>query len=341
MTKDTPFTSAELNARVLRYDQLIPCKTAFIDAKTPGSDKKENFCLIGPGVAENPDQHIHIQIPHGFNIGAAKQPRGCKNSHHSHETEEVFMVHKGRWKFTWGEEGQDGEAVLEEGDTLSIPTNVFRGFENVGDDDGFLFCVLGKDDPGHVLWAPYVFDKAKDHGLVMLEGGGIIDTTQGQEVPAGANVAVATSKDQASALTKMSLEQMAECIVTNDEVEQARAGGMSQFSGFEEFPIIGQDADGESMPAAKINWRHGFQLRRLKVAEGAESPDFSRGEAEVIFVHKGQLKVSCEQGEVLLDEGDLFTVPKGLIRRFSNPGTGKSDVLIVRQFDQATAIQLN
>ena len=64
-------TPTQMNARIVRYGELRPCKTAFIDAHTPGSDSKENFTIIGGGVSENPDQHVHIGIPHGFNIGAA------------------------------------------------------------------------------------------------------------------------------------------------------------------------------------------------------------------------------------------------------------------------------
>jgi len=143
----TPMTlisdTNSLNAFILRHGEIVPCKTAFIDARTPGSDQKENFCLIGAGVTENPDQVVHINTPHGFDVGAARQPKGCKNSHHSHDTEEVFVVHQGQWKFTWGEDGGDGEIILNSGDTISIPTQLFRGFENVGDDNGFLLSVLG------------------------------------------------------------------------------------------------------------------------------------------------------------------------------------------------------
>ena len=53
-------TSEELEARIVRYGDLIPCKTAFIDAHTPGSDQKENFTIIGGGVSESPAQHIPI-----------------------------------------------------------------------------------------------------------------------------------------------------------------------------------------------------------------------------------------------------------------------------------------
>ncbi|MGB0493580.1 MAG: cupin, partial [Paracoccaceae bacterium] len=48
----------EITERIVRYGDLSPCKTAFIDAHTPGSDQKENFTIIGGGVSESADQHI-------------------------------------------------------------------------------------------------------------------------------------------------------------------------------------------------------------------------------------------------------------------------------------------
>ena len=99
-------TPQDLEARIVRYGDLRPCKTAFIDAHTPGSDQKENFTIIGGGVSESPDQHVHIALPHGFNIGAAGQPPRCRNSLHSHRTAEVFFVLSGRWRFFWGAGGR-------------------------------------------------------------------------------------------------------------------------------------------------------------------------------------------------------------------------------------------
>ena len=64
-------TAQEMESHIVRYDELKPCKTAFIDAHTPGSDQKDNFTIIGPGVSESPDQHVHISETPGFNIGAA------------------------------------------------------------------------------------------------------------------------------------------------------------------------------------------------------------------------------------------------------------------------------
>ena len=172
--------------QIVRYGELVPCKTAFIDAHTPGSDRKENFTIIGGGVSESPDQHVHIRETPGFNIGAAGQPPKCRNSLHSHRTAEVFFVLSGRWRFFWGRWGTAGEVVLEEGDIIDIPTGIFRGFENVGTDYGMIVAILGGDDAGGgVIWAPQVIEDAKDHGLVLSEEGKLYDTKKGQKLPDG------------------------------------------------------------------------------------------------------------------------------------------------------------
>ena len=179
-------TPQEMEARIVRYGELRPCKTAFIDAHTPGSNRKENFTIIGGGVSESPDQHVHIVDTPGFNIGAAGQPPGCRNSLHNHRTAEVFFVLKGRWRFFWGRWGTAGEFVAEEGDIFNIPTGIFRAFENVGTDYGMIMAILGGDDAGGgVVWAPQVITDAKDFGLILGKNGKLYDTKKGQTLPEG------------------------------------------------------------------------------------------------------------------------------------------------------------
>jgi len=59
----------EMRKRIVRNGKLQPCKTAFIDAHTLGLNQKENFTIIGAGVSESSDQHVHISVTPGFNIG--------------------------------------------------------------------------------------------------------------------------------------------------------------------------------------------------------------------------------------------------------------------------------
>lgn len=320
----------DLDQRTLRYADLVPCKQAFIDTRTPGSDQKENFCLIGPGVAENPHQHVHIRIPHGFNIGGARQPPGCKNSHHSHVSEEVFVVHDGRWKFTWGVDGTDGAAVLSAGDTISIPVNVFRGFENVGDSDGFLFAVLGRDDPGRVTWAPYVLESARNHGLVLLQDGRLLDVGGGEPMPAGARPEQSLTAAELATFRRMSAAEMSDCVLPSTDVKFSHDSALGHVSGVAEGPVVGPASPAEGLAAGKMAWSHGFHVRRLQMQPGAHVPTHIRREEEVIFVHRGEFSISVGKQLRVLGPGDLITTPIGAPRAFANTGGTQCDVIVVR-----------
>jgi quercetin dioxygenase-like cupin family protein len=316
----TDWTMQDLaRERLVRYDELVPCRNAFVDAYTPGSDQKENFTIIGPGVAEHPDQHVHIAEPHGFNIGGARQPPGCTNSQHSHTTEEVFIVHSGRWAFRWGVDAGDGEAVLEAGDCISIPTNVFRGFENVGDDIGYLFAVLGGDDPGRVLWAPQVFDGARDHGLVLLKNGQLVDTSKGEQVPGDIDVMPRTTEAQVAAHRRMTLDEMLGCVLEVDSQTGNPGASLQAIStGLREYPLIGEANPGDGAAAGLLAWRHGFQVRRIDLDSGARSSWHYRQEPEVIYVHSGSLTLNFASGALTLGPGDVFTTPIGLEKSLSS-----------------------
>lgn len=326
-----------LEDRLVRYADLKPCYTAFIDTRTPGSDRKENFTVIGPGVAENPDQHVHISIPHGFNIGGARQPPGCLNSQHSHLTNEVFVVHSGTWAFRSGVAADDGEVILEAGDVISLPTDVFRGFENVGEDSAYLFAILGGDDPGRVLWAPQVFDMASDHGLMLMEDGSLVDTAAGEVPP-----------EDVAPMPKTTLEQVAEHrVVDSDALENivirtsafrwVRDTALSRYPGVEEAALLGPAGPAESVPAGNLDSNHEFVLRALRLAPCAGIPAHVRKEEEVLFVQSGCLKVVVDGEAIELGKGDTFTTPIGAQRSFTNTGGETCIVYVTRRNDQPKA----
>ncbi len=294
---------ANLEARVVRYADLVPCLNAFIDCRTPGSEAKENFTIIGPGVSENPNQHVHIAEPHGFNIGGARQPPGCVNSQHSHKTAEVFVVHSGRWRFDLGEHGDAAQVELAPGDVISLPVDMFRGFTSIGPADdgtpGFLWAVLGGDDPGRVTWAPRVFELARDYGLTLLEGGRLVDTAAGETLPPGAEPMVPTGRDEADALWRPTPADAAKLVARTT----VREG---------EKPVIG--------PGGPLGWPHDFTLDRLDLAAGASTAEAMPPGVEVVFVHRGTLVVTTADGAVTLGEGDTLSVPTGLARRFASAG---------------------
>lgn len=330
--------SPELRARLVRYEELRPCTNAFIDARSPGSDRKENFTIIGPGVAENPHQHVHIREPHGFNIGAARQPPHCTNSLHSHHSEEVFAIHEGTWRFFWGERGDAGEVVLRPGDTISIPIDVFRGFENIGEDAGFMFAVLGGDDPGRVHWAPHVIEKARDFGLVLLENGTLVDTTLGEALPDDAKVVHPSSREEIAYIRTPGAEEMHRNVVAHSSLEANRSSALAA-PGVHESAVIGSGRTADGFDGAPIARRHGFTLRRLALDAGARTPLHTRDCVEVLMVHRGRLAWSNDSGErVELGPGDTFTVPRGMPRRLE--ALGPAQIFVVRGGDDPEAVRV-
>lgn len=325
------WTQEAMEKRLVRYADLKGLRNAFIDARTPGSDRKENFTIIGPGVSENPAQVVHIPEAHGFNVGAARQPFGCTNSQHSHLTAETFVVHTGKWRFLFGANKDEGYLDVEPGDVATVPTHMFRGFEKRDEGTGFLYVVLGHDDPGKVVWAPSVFRMAEDYGLKLLKGGKLIDTTLGEKVPEGAELEQPPSPEKLRELATPPLAELARYAIKGSDIKASPDSPLAG-PGAEEAAVIG-DVDGaDGIKAGPISghWRHDFALRRLKLATGATIPTHARAEQEVIFVQSGTLEVSWDDGRLIMGAGDTLTVPVGLMHGFRNPSSADVIAFVVR-----------
>ncbi|MDP4992608.1 MAG: cupin domain-containing protein [Marivita lacus] len=311
-------TPQEMEARIVRYGDLRPCRTAFIDAHTPGSNQKENFTIIGGGVSESADQHVHITETPGFNIGAAGQPPKCRNSLHSHRTAEVFFVLSGRWRFFWGRYGTAGEVVLEEGDIINIPTGIFRGFENIGTDYGMIMAVLGGDDAGGgVIWAPQVIEDARDHGLVLGENGKLYDTKAGQSLPEGVKPMPVLTEEQLKAFPEPAAAEVIPGHV-------ARYWDLMGLAGHQPAKVIGPDA--------KLRDRPGFEVDFI--TRGSIPEDmYSVADHEVLMPVRGHWRLNWEGGTTALNPGDTVAVPPGLAHSLIPAMTGEASMYRVRSTD--------
>ncbi len=299
-------THSGIKKRLVRRSEMMPCKSAFIDAHTPGSHLKDNFSIIGPGVTENKEQFINIREPHGFNIGAAGQPPHIKNSLHSHFTAEVFMIHEGTFEIYWGLDGKN-RTTLFEGDVVSIPTHCFRGFENVGEKYGFLFTILGGDDTGGVEWAPKVFKAAEDHGLVLLEDYGVWDKNK-KPIPKGAKSVSPMSNSKAANYDNYSIEEMEKRIYRSGSKNPLTIHPLKlgEFGSIQINRLIGSEE-------TKIQGGDGFELLIFEAEPGGGYKSFKRPEKEVFICYRGSWKVDWsgdgQKGSFLLNSGDLFSVP--------------------------------
>lgn len=314
-----------MEENVVRYGDLIPCRTAFIDAHTPGSDQKENFTIVGGGVSESADQHVHIQKNIGFNIGAAGQPPKCKNSLHSHRTAEVFFVAKGRWRFFWGRWGDAGEVVLEEGDIFNIPTGIFRGFENIGTDYGMIMAVLGGDDAGGgVVWAPQVIQEASDHGLILSETGKLYDTKKGEHLPKGISPMPLLDDGELSKFPEPSAQDVVPNYV-------ARYWDLMALSHKEPAHVIGNGAILQDRP--------GFDVEFLSAGSISPKP-YINNAPEVLMGMKGHWRLTVGDFTTTIANGDSVLVPGGAERSLRPAMTGECSLYrIIGNSDSAGLTQ--
>jgi quercetin dioxygenase-like cupin family protein len=305
---------------VVRYGELRPCKTAFIDAHTPGSDQKENFTIIGGGVSESADQHVHITSTPGFNIGAAGQPPKCRNSLHSHRTAEVFFALKGRWRFFWGRWGKAGEVTLEEGDIINIPTGIFRGFENIGTDYGMIMAILGGDDAGGgVIWAPQVIEDARDHGLVLGANGKLYDSKKGQHLPSGVGPMPVLTEAELQAFPEPTTAQVVPGHV-------ARYWDLIALADRQPAVVIGTNG--------ALRDRPGFEVTFL--ARGsAQTTAVASAKSTVLMPMRGHWTLGWTGGTTVLNPGDTALVPAGVAYTVVPSMTGEASLYRVVGTDDA------
>lgn len=332
-------TASELERRTIRREDLVSCNQAFIDCRTPGSDKKENYALIGSGVSQSAEQVINLQIPHGYNVGGAAMPNGVTNSLHMHFTAEVFLVVTGEYKFRWGVDGNAGEFIGRSGDILSVPTWIFRGFTNVGPEENFMFTVLGRDVTGGIIWGPSVLREAAGHGLVLTAENQLVDTSAGQEVPEGVEQVRPMPQEQIDSLQSFTPEQIRRRVVTESDRNfydgallcNGLPGGGAQLA-----LVIGFGMTEHRSQEPAVYNPHGFNIAWLKAAPGEGLLTHRHPETQVLIVRSGEWQITLntdDQQTVTLKANDTLSVPRDSWRRFENVSEGDAEMVVINGSD--------
>ena len=318
-----------LNAseRLVRYQDLIPCSLAFIDCKIPGSDRKVNYSVIGAGVTQSGEQIVNIDEPHGFALGVAAMPNGVTNNLHMHYTAEVFMIYRGAWCFRWGPSGNDGEIVGHDGDVLSIPTWIFRGFTNIGPDDSWIFTLLGRDESGGVVWHPSILDTAARHGLYLGRDNQMIDAGEGSGPPAGIDLVEPLTADDLAAMRYYSIEDFESRIVRAADrrwserslLDQVLPGHVSALA-----PAIGAGMTEDRSAAATIMNPHGFMLEWLRITRKNLVGRHRVPVKQVIIVRQGAVEIELGEEQnstrAVAEPWSTFSIPAGEWRTLRSVG---------------------
>jgi len=299
------------NDHLVRYADLRYARAAFVDARTPGSHLKENYCIIGKGVSENPRQPIHIHETDGFHVGAAGQPPGILNSLHSHYTAEIFMIFKGRFRIYWGPEGTT-DTFLGPGEIISVPVHCFRGFEVVGDDSGFLFAVLGSDDcGGGIEWHPDVILEGRRHGTYLLASGRLADTVAGDPQPADEDLLVPMSKEEVLSYDDYTVDQMMQYVCTWKNLRPRE----NEFSGRGSFTLYHICGHPDNDDDFEIRSRDGVCIYAYEMENGGAVPMHRRNENQVLMNLFGDVRINFRDSEfmpITLGPGDVYDMPTGI-----------------------------
>ena len=324
MTTDVLVVEAgELERRTVRRSEWVSSRTAFIDCRTPGSDRKDNYAFIGPGVSQSSDQFVNLTERHGFNVGAAGMPNGVTNNLHLHFTAEVFINFGGTFRVRWGVDGKQGEYISHDGDIISVPTWIFRGFTNEGPDDGILLTFLGQDVTGGIIWGPSVLRDAEKHGLLLTADNRLIDTVAGDVVPTDVPLIKPMAQAYIDELTTYTPEELRQRVTQpGDRVYADRSFLCSDLpgGGADLALVIGYGMTENRRAVPRLHEPHSFNVAWLRATPGEGVLRHRHHETQVVTVKSGRWRVTLNEGpaaeSVELGRFDMLSVPAGSWRQF-------------------------
>ncbi len=291
-----------MNNRLAKFKDLVPSTLPFVEGKLEGHKERKNYSIVGPGVAEDTGQSVKIAMPHSFNLGAVSAMPKNGSGLHSHTTAEVFLIYSGKWKFYWGANGKD-QTILSAGDIISMPTNMFRGFENVGDKEGLMFVVLGGDDPGIITWVPSVLEKAKETGMALLDDNSLIDLSN-EKIPDGKELLKPIDLEEIKKFDDYRLVELSKFICkfeNRKNLEKEISPGLFLVQ------VLGNSFNNQNLKPI-INQNTGFNLSLLK-AKNCNVENIKFNKPTILFSQTGDWKVTINNTEIFLKPKDTFSVP--------------------------------
>ena len=291
-----------MNNRLAKFEDLVPSTLPFVEGKLEGHKERKNYSIVGPGVAEDSKQFVKIAMPHSFNLGAVSALPKNGSGLHSHTTAEVFIIYSGKWRFYWGAEGKD-ETLLSAGDIISMPTNMFRGFENAGNKEGLIFVVLGGDDPGIITWVPSVLEKAKKTGMALLNDNSLIDLSL-NEIPKGKSILEPISEEEIKKFDNYKLDQLEKFICKNNE-NSKQINKMND--NFDLIQILGNKFENKEY-APLINQDTGFNLSILKCKNG-QITNLKFEKPTILFSRTGKWEIMIDDFQCIFNPKDTISIP--------------------------------
>jgi quercetin dioxygenase-like cupin family protein len=91
---------------------------------------------------------MNVVPAENFTFSTMCLPAGCEGPMHvHHDVEEVFFCYKGTIKLFLEDGDKRYTTVLNERDLISVPAGIYRGLNNIGQEEALMFVMLGSGKP--------------------------------------------------------------------------------------------------------------------------------------------------------------------------------------------------
>ena len=332
---------AEFARRIIEPSEFVADTSAFVDVKIERSIGKASYSFIGPGVSQNAAQTINLTDPHGFNVGAASMPHGVYNNPHLHYTVELFFCTRGEWRFDIGEHAEQS-MIVRAGDIFSAPTWVFRGFENIGPDDGWVFVVLGNDETGGIIWAPKILEEAAETGMYLGTDNTVIEANG--DIPT--DVIEPLRAQELAEVDHYTDAELAARLVSRDALQWSDRSLLSSVVdglGGELAPVVGYGMTQDRHQRPPVAGPHGFSVEWLRIAPGERVGAHRHADSQVVFPVDGDWQITVNDGDDAHHAspagGSVVSIPAGAWRDFANTGDTTAHAVVVNGTDSPNRIE--
>ena len=217
--------------------------------------------------------------------------------------------------------------MLNRGDVASLPTNMFRGFQNVSDEEALMFVVLGENDPGVITWTPKILKEAKESGMLLMEDSSLIDIEK-QKIPEGKKITEPLGDKELEKFDHYTSDEIEKFVIrhndSNNYVNDEHYSSNSIINYLDTFEIHGKNFE------PHIPHKTGFSLSLLK-GDKAHIHSYSKDLSEVFHCLSGEWEITCDEEKIVIGPRDTFSVPKKSLRSIKQISKDEGSLFIIRQ----------
>ena len=137
-----------LESRVARYEtRVLDWDALKFQADFDPKYRRAQMRYMGTGGTGIEQDDNAVPSEH-FTFSTMILPAGCEGPSHIHvDVEEVFFMFRGKIRLFMDLDGEHYETFLGERDLISVPPGIYRGLENIGQEEAAMVVMLGSTRP--------------------------------------------------------------------------------------------------------------------------------------------------------------------------------------------------